>query len=332
MEIEASERMLRKKSNLENLMLESSFGVMLVVLGFSAILVIFTDDFLSGTNFFSTSRAFSLWIMVGFSQMMALVIGHMNLSAGAIGGLSAVVTGFMFQNPGTPAWAGVAVGLVVGLLCGAFNGFFIVKTGINAFIITLGTTSVFTGLNLGLTHSLPFPTIPEALTYVGRGKVFEIFPVLFFIMLAVALVLGFLFRFTVLGRWILATGGNREAAVMSGINVKSITILVHTLSGLLAGLAGVLFVCRLGSAHPTIGQNWLLMSFAIPVIGGTALVGGTVSITGVVLGGVLMTLISNGLVLLEVDIFWEQFFMGLLVLVAVVIDRARTVYGERRYG
>lgn len=319
------------KSNLEKIVLESSFGIFLVVIGFSALLSIFSSGFISGNNFFSTSRSFSLWIMVGFSQMMALVIGHMNLSAGAIGGLSAVVTGYLFQNQSMPAWLGVALGLIVGILCGSINGILITKTGINAFIITLGTTSIFTGLNLGLTHSLPFPTIPESLTYIGRGRIFGIFPVLFFIMLGVALLLGFMFKYTVLGRWILATGGNRESAVMSGIDVKWITVLVHTLSGLLAGFAGVLFVCRLGSAHPTIGQNWLLMSFAVPVIGGTALVGGSVAITGVVLGGVLMTLISNGLVLLEVDIFWEQFFMGILVLIAVFIDRLRTVYGGKKH-
>jgi ribose transport system permease protein len=327
-----SESKKGKKITIENLVLESSFGVFLAVAGFSIILTIFTDNFLSGSNFFSTSRAFSLWIMVGFSQMMALVIGHMNLSAGAIGGLAAVITGYMFQGTGMPVWAGILIGLLVGAACGAFNGLIITSTGINAFIITLGTTSVFTGLNLGLTHSLPFPTIPDAMTFIGRGKVFDLIPVLFFIMLGAALLLGFLFKYTVLGRWILATGGNREAAVMSGINVKRITFLVHTLSGLIAGFAGILFVCRLGSAHPTIGQNWLLMSFAVPVIGGTALIGGSVSITGVVFGGILMTLISNGLVLLEVDIFWEQFFMGTLVLVAVGIDRIRTVYVEKKYG
>ena len=147
----------KKKSNEFNLsyfMLEGSFGVFIAVFIFSIILIIFTDGFLTSRNFFSTSRGFSLWIIVGFSQMMALTIGHMNLSAGAIGGLAAVTVGYLFQDIGAPVWLVVPAGLAVGAACGAFNGLFINITGINAFIVTLGSTSVFLGINYGLTHAL----------------------------------------------------------------------------------------------------------------------------------------------------------------------------------
>lgn len=324
----------KKKSNelnLSYLMLEGSFGVFIAVFIFSIILIIFTDGFLTSRNFFSTSRGFSLWIIVGFSQMMALTIGHMNLSAGAIGGLAAVTVGYLFQDIGAPVWFVIPAGLVVGAACGAFNGLFINITGINAFIVTLGSTSVFLGINYGLTHALPFSKVPAVFGQIGRGKVFGTIPYLLFIMLFVALLLHFMFKHTVLGRKILAIGGNQEAAVLSGINTKRVIFIVHTLSGLIAGLAGVLFVGRLGAAHPTIGQNWLLMSFAVPVIGGTSLQGGNTSIIGVVFGGILMTMLSNGLVLLEVDIFLEQLFLGILVLIAVIVDRVRSVYAEKKY-
>jgi ribose transport system permease protein len=186
-------------------------------------------------------------------------------------------------------------------------------------------------MNYGLTHSLPFSDIPASFTYIGKGMVAKTIPILFFVMALISFLLYYLFKHTVFGRRILATGGNREAAILSGINAKRIALLVHVFSGLLAGVAGVLFVARLGAAHPTIGQNWLLMSFAVPIIGGTSLQGGKTSIIGVILGGVLMTLISNGLVLLQVDIFWEQFFLGLIVLLAVGVDRVRTVYAESRF-
>jgi len=271
----------KKGFTLSNLLLEGSLGVFLAVVLFVVFIIIFSDGFLTSSNFFATSRAFSLWI-------------------------------------------------VVGLGCGAFNGLIIVLTGINAFIVTLGTTSVFTGLNYGLTHSLPFSNIPETFTFIGKEKVLGTIPVLFFVMAVISFILYLMFRHTVIGRRILATGGNRDAAVLSGINTKRITFFVHMLSGVFAGIGGVLFVARLGAAHPTIGQNWLLMSFAVPIIGGTTLQGGKTSIIGAVLGGILMTLISNGLVLLQVDIFWEQFFLGLIVLLAVGVDRARTVYAEKR--
>jgi ribose transport system permease protein len=327
----AKEREQESRLQFSQLMLEGSTGVFMAVFLFTLVLVVFTDGFLTSRNFFSTSRSFSLWIIVGFSQMMALTIGHMNLAAGAIGGLSAVTVGYLFQQVGAPIWLTVLAGVLVGAACGAFNGLFITITGINAFIVTLGTNSVFLGINYGITKALPFSEVPENFSVIGRARVFGTVPILFFIMLFVALLLHFMFRHTAFGRKILATGGNADAAVLSGINTKRIILLVHVISGTLAGLGGVLFVGRLTAAHPTIGQNWLLISFAIPVLGGTKLQGGYTSILAVVLGGVLMTLLQNGLVLLQVDIYWEQFFMGVLVLIAVVVDRLRSAYAERRY-
>jgi len=320
-----------KKYDFSSLIIESSFGIILVVLIFSIFMTFFTDSFLTTTNFFATSRAFSLWIIVAFAQMMALVIGQMNISVGAIGGLSAVAVGYLFQYTGFPIWVVVLAGLLVGMACGLVNGVIITRTGINPFVVTLGTFSVFTGMIYGLTHSLPFSKIPTAFTFVGRTKILGAVPLLLFIMLFIALLLYILFNHTVLGRRILATGGNAEAALLSGINTKNVILLAHIFSGLLAGLSGILFVARLGAAHPTIGQNWLLMSFAIPVIGGVSMQGGKTSILGVIFGGVLMTFISNGLVLLQVDIFWEQFFLGIVLLIAVGVDRIRTVYAESKY-
>ncbi len=332
-----TERKRYGRFNFGHLMLEGSFGVFMAVFIFSVVLIIFTDGFLTKRNFFSTSRSFSLWIIVGFSQMMALTIGHMNLSAGAIGGLAAVTAGWLFQEgsplfqEGAPVWVVILAGIVVGAACGAFNGLFINLTGINPFIVTLGSSSVFLGINYGLTKAMPYSRVPPVFNFIGRGKFWGTVPFMFFVMLFVAVLLYFMFKHTVVGRRILAIGGNEEAALLSGINTKRVIFFVHILSGLIAGLGGVLFVARLGAAHPTIGQNWLLMSFAVPVIGGTKLQGGYTSIMGVVFGGVLMTLLSNGLVLLQVNIFWESFFMGVLVLIAVVVDRARSVYAEKRY-
>jgi len=316
---------------LNRLMVEGSFGVFVATLLFCIILTVFTDGFLTKENIFSTTRTSALWIIVGFSQMMVLTIGQMNLSAGAIGGLSGVTVGWLFQSFGAAAWVVISAGILVGILCGLFNGMFIVRTGINAFIVTLGTSSIFLGINYGLTHALPFSRVPPAFDYIGRGRFFGVVPFLCIVMLVVALLLYFLFQHTVRGRQILATGGNPDAAVLCGIHTKRVVVLVHTISGLIAGLGGVLFVGRLGAAHPTIGQNWLLMSFAVPVIGGTSLNGGYTSILGVIMGGILMTLLSNGLVLLRVNIYLESLFMGILVLIAVVVDRLRAVYAERRY-
>lgn len=320
-----------KKYNIASLMTEGSLGIIVIVVSASIFMSIFTDAFLTFANFFATSRTFSLWVIVGFSQMATLVIGHLNLAVGSIGGLSAVIVGYLFQNTGLPIWAVVGVGLLAGMACGLLIGIIVIRTGINPFIVTLGALSVFTGINYGLTGAIPYTKIPSAFILLGRGKVLGAIPLLLFVMLAVALLLYVLYKHTVLGRRMLATGGNPEAAILSGIDTKQVILISHALSGLLAGLAGVLFVARLGAAHPTIGSNWLLTSFAAPIIGGVALTGGRTSILGAIFGGILLTLILNILVLLGANIYWEQFFVGVVLLFAVWIDRLRTVYAERRY-
>jgi len=322
---------ITRRIDIASLLMRGSLGVLLAVSLLVIFLIVFSNRFLTSTNFFATSRAFSLWAVIGFSQLFALVIGHLNLSVGAIGGLSAVTTGWLFQAYELPVWIPVLAGIAVGTSCGLLNGLLITKTGINAFVITLGTASVYTGMIFGFTHALPFSQIPSSFEYIGGGSLFGIVPILFFIMVGIAIILWLFFNYTVLGRRMLVTGGNREAARLSGINIDRVILLAHLFSGLLAGVGGVLYVARLGSAQPSIGMNWLLTSFAVPIIGGTALIGGTTSILGAVLGAVLITLISNGLVLLRVDIFWEQFFLGIILLIAVGIDRARTVYIERKY-
>ena len=318
------------KRALNGLMLQSSLGVGGVTVILILVLAVFTQGFLTSGNVFNMSRTFSLWIIVGFSQMVVLTVGQMNLSAGAIGGLAAVTVGGMFQNLHAPDALVILSGLVAGAACGAFNGLFIVLTGIDAFIVTLASSSIFLGINYGWTQGMPFSLVPPSFQFMGQGGVLNTVPIMFFVMVFVAIVMYLIFRHTVFGRRVLAVGGNKEAAVLSGINAKRTIFYVHTLSGLLAGLGGVLFVSRLGAAHPTIGSDWLLLSFAVPVIGGTSLTGGNTSILGVVFGGVLMTLITTGLVLLNVSPFLNQLFLGILLLVAVLLDRARQVYVLRR--
>ena len=144
-------------------------------------------------------------------------------------------------------------------------------------------------------------------------------------MLVVVLLLWLLYRGTTLGREMLATGANQRAARMAGVPTDRIIVITHALSGALAGFAGIMLVLRLGSAIPSIGEEFLLPSFAAPAIGGTLLSGGVVYVVGTLLGGLLIGTIENGLNLLNIPNFWVQLATGLVLLLAVLIDRARTV-------
>jgi ribose transport system permease protein len=153
-------------------------------------------------------------------------------------------------------------------------------------------------------------------------------------LLVIALLIGValivLFHLTALGREILAAGANARAAELSGVPVGRVVIVAHTLSGVLAASAGLMLMTRLGAAMPSVGQDWLLPSFLAPVLGGTLLAGGAVSVVGTILGALLVATMRSGLLILQVGNFWLQLFLGLILLFAVMLDRYRGVYIERR--
>jgi ribose transport system permease protein len=217
--------------------------------------------------------------------------------------------------------------LLIGAGGGLANGLLTVRTGINGFIITLATASVFSGINLGVTRSIPFYNLPPAFVGFGTARVFAL-PYLLAPPLAVAAALAFFLARTVPGRYLLAVGGNAQAAELSGIPRDRTIVLAHVLSGLLAAIGAILAVAQLGSAQPTIGTDWLIISFAAPIIGGAALTGGHISVLATSLAVVLIVLIQNGMVLAKVDPYWVQFLLGALILAAVGLNRLRAVHAE----
>ena len=213
---------------------------------------------------------------------------------------------------------------MIGAAGGLINGLLTVRTGINGFIITLATASAFTGINLGITELIPFYKMPPALVAFGEQHV-GAFPYLLVAPLIVAALLGSSSRARCPAGSSSPIGGNPQAAELSGISRERMVVLAHVLSGTLAAVAAVLAVAQLGSAQPTIGADWLLLSFAAPIIGGAALTGGYISVLGTMFAVILIALIENGMVLAKVDPYWVQFLLGALILAAVGLNRWRAV-------
>ena len=311
------------------LVLLDRLGLFVVILVFWVAFILFANGFLSGITIFGLSRSVAITAVIGLAQMVVLSIGHMNLAVGAIGGAVAVFTGWLMQSVGLPVWAAIAGGLALGALTGWVNGWLVTRTGINSFIVTLGMASVLTGLVYILTKAEAFRDLPKGFTSFGKARLLEIgwlqISPLFVIALAATAAIALLYRGSIVGRRMLATGANERAARLSGVSVDRVVQFTHALSGLLAGLAGIMLVSRLGSALPNIGEDWLLPSFAAPIVGGTLLSGGAVSVIGTFLGAILIESVSVGLTLLNVPSFWIQLFIGLVLLLAVLLDRARTV-------
>lgn len=297
-------------------------GLLAAIVAGAAVLAFISPNFLSEFNFYVLLRSVCVSIIVAFAQMVTLAVGQMNLAVGALGGMTAILFGGMMEVFGAPLWLAVPAAIAIGVLGGLVNGLLAARTGINGFIVTLATASAFTGVNLGLTKSVPFYKMPTALQDFGNGRIGAL-PFLLIAPLIVSPLLAvFLFRLP-MGRRLLAVGGNSQAAALSGISPANAIILAHCLSGLLAAIGAVLAVAQLGSAQPLIGSDWLLLSFAAPIIGGTALAGGYVSIVGAVLAVLVIALIQNGLVLAKVDPYWVQFLLGALIVVTISLNRWR---------
>lgn len=308
-------------------------GLASIVLTSWLIFAVLTEGFTSQFNIYSVGRLVSILIVVGLSQMVVIGVAGMNLAVGAMGGVVAMFLGWLMEQWGIPWPLAIVLAVGFGGLLGAVNGILIVKTGISGFVITLGTAGVFSGAMYILTKVEAFRNLPQGFLDFGQVKIFGFISPLVLMMLAVVVLLFIGYRSTTFGRQMLAVGANARAARVSGVPVERIVVLAHVLSGALAGLAGIMLVLRIGSAIPSIGTagggDWLLPSFAAPAIGGTLLAGGSVSVVGTFFGGLLLGSIENGLTLLNTPGFWVQFSTGLVLLIAVILDRARTVAVER---
>ncbi|MCF8138869.1 MAG: ABC transporter permease [Desulfotignum sp.] len=301
-------------------------GILIILAVIITLLGFFGEGFLSSYNLENLSKTIAVTIIVGLSQLAVLSIGHLNLALGAMGCLTGMFTGFLLQSYQLPLVLLILLGLSAGALAGFIQGLFIVRTKINPFIVTLAFVSIFMGLVTGITKGEVFSMQPDVFKLINTTNVFFGIPLLLILSLAIAAVLSILFFKTVFGRQLLATGSNLKAADFAGINTLFIVVCAHTISGFLAGAAGILQISRMGSATPTIGTDWLLVSFAAPILGGTLLSGGKVSVLGTILGAALMSIIVNGLFLLDVSQYWFQTFIGGILLASYGIDKLRRVY------
>ncbi len=308
-------------------LLTNEFGLAALILIFGVVFALGTPGFGSTFNLFTLGRTMAIDIMIGFSMMVVIVTGGRNLSVGAIGVCSAMAFCWLLERAGLPVPLGVVGALAMGGALGAVNGLLIVSSGLHSFIITLATMSIFFGLMVFVGRAEAFRQLQAAISEFGRMRFANYLSPLLIVSMAVGGLLTALYRLTRLGREMLAAGAKPAAAELSGVRVGRTFVLCHILSGMLAGVAAMMVVARTGAAIPAmagdLGQDWLLPAFLGPVLGGTLLGGGRVSVLGSFLGAVLVSELTNGLLQFRVGEFWVQTWLGLLLLLAVLMDLMR---------
>jgi len=294
--------------------------LLLAILIGGALLASRSDAFLTVRNLRSVLVGFSFVAIATLGQLLVILAGRIDLSAGSVMGLGGMVSALALVSGIDPTLA-VPIGIGVGALAGLVNGLFSVALGISAFIVTLGTMQVARGITIAMTEGHTVSGFPD--DFLALGSTLAGLPIPIWILLALAALLAALLRYTGFGRELIAIGGNETAVRLAGAAVKRIVLTAFVVSGAASGLAGVLMTARLGAALGNAATGYELTIIASVVIGGASLSGGKGSVVGVVLGAILIALVNNALVLLTVPTYWQQAFIGTVIIGAALIDRIR---------
>lgn len=306
------------------------FQSLFALLILCVVISILSDKFLSAGNLWNVLRQISVNVCISVGMTLVVLMAGIDLSVGSILAFtSAICAGLLTQGISLESmdlfigftWVGaVVVALLVGLLLGLFNGWVITKFDIPPFVATLAMLTMARGATMLYTGGIPIADLGSKFERLGSGWFIGI-PLPVWIMLLIVGAGIFLSMQTNFGRYIYAIGGNEKAAFLSGINTRFIKLMVYAISGLTAAVGGILVTARLNSAQPNAGASYELDAIAAVVIGGTSLSGGVGTVTGTVIGAAIIGVLNNGLVLLNVSPFWQQVIKGLVILLAVIIDK-----------
>jgi ribose/xylose/arabinose/galactoside ABC-type transport system permease subunit len=291
-----------------------------VLVGLAVIMSILSPFFLSVSNFMNILLATSTIGILAIAATFVLSSGGLDLSIGSVLGLSGVVGASVAVNLGMPSPIAVFATIGAGALAGLVNGWVITRGFVPAFIVTLGMLGIARGLALVISDGRVIYGLPDWMLFLGQGRPFGI-PMPVIILIVVAIIMHIVLAYTRFGRHTLAIGDNENAALTAGINVDLHRLTLYTLSGGLAGLAGLLFATRINSGDPTAGISYELTAITAAIIGGTNLFGGRGSILGTIVGALIMGVLQNGLNLLAVQSYYQQMAIGAVLILAVFIDQ-----------
>lgn len=291
------------------------------IVGFVGLVIFFSllsDRFMTLSNFTNVLRQVSIQAIIAFGMTLVIISGGIDLSVGSVFALSAILMASVVKNGSV--FLGILTALLVGALLGAINGFIIAKGKIQPFIVTLATMAIARSLTLVYSEGMPITGFPQSFRVIGRGEVTGI-PVPVMIMFAIFGVIFYISNYTKLGLYTYAIGGNETAAKLSGVKVDIYKIIIYMISGLLAATSAIILTSRLNSAQPTFGTGYELDAIAAVVLGGASLSGGKGTVVGTLFGALIMGILNNGLNLLNVSPFYQQGVKGIVILIAVLLER-----------
>ncbi|TDO83416.1 monosaccharide ABC transporter membrane protein (CUT2 family) [Halanaerobium saccharolyticum] len=323
-----NESQISPGTKFKELLRKKEFGVFLALLLIGLFFTIMTDRFLTVGNLMNVLRQTAVLGIITVGMTMLITSQEFDLSVGSIYALTPIIAGLLVRDFGLNIWVAVIITAGVAVIAGLINGFITVKIGIPSFITTLGTMMFFRGLTLILSDGWPIAGLPDSAFYSIVGGQFFSIPMQSIWFIIIVLIGYVVFERSKFGYKIFATGGNKEAAQLSGINTDKIKMICFILTALTATFAGLTDLGYLGSVSPTQGSGLELEVIAASVIGGTALFGGSGSIVGAFLGASIMGVVRNGLTLIGTSAYFKQALIGLVIVLAVIVNVKYTSNSE----
>ena len=275
--------------------------------------------FMTLSNITNVFTQVSTNAIIAVGMTFVILTGGIDLSVGSTVAISGAFAASIIKSTNNVFLAVLAAG-IVGIVIGLINGLLISKGKLQAFIATLATMTIFRGATLVFTNGTPISKLPENFVNIGNGKLGFI-PIPVIITVIVLVIAIYVLTQTRFGRYLYALGGNEDSARLSGINTTKVKTLVYVISGFASSIAGVIIASRIGSASPNAGTGFELDAIAAVVIGGTSLAGGEGRITGTLIGALIIGVLNNGLNLMNVSPFYQSIVKGLVILIAVLLDK-----------
>ncbi len=296
-------------------------GILLSFIVICIVTAIINPIFISKANIIDLSRSVAFTLITAVGMTFVLISGGLDLSVGSQIGLAGMITGWGLVS-GFPVIVSILLGLCVGLVVGLVNGLIIVNFHIPPLIATLGTMYIARGVVYVISKGRPFYPFPDSFKILGQGTLWGI-PYSVYFAILITLVGHYILTQTVFGRSVMALGGNEEAARVSGVLVGRIKTVVYIIVGLCSAITGILMASRLSSAQAGAGTGWEMTVIASVIIGGTSTYGGSGSIIGTIIGVAIMAVLTNAMILMNVSVYWQNIFVGFIIIFAVGIDTYR---------
>ena len=293
-------------------------GLVMFIVVMVVTMSIVSPVFLTSGNIINIIRQVSLNGILAIGLTFVILTGGIDLSVGSLVAVTGVIVGSMLLN-GYSAFEAVAAGILISVLFGVFNGVMIAYCSLPPFIATLAGQTIGRGFALVFSDGKPFAVSNKDFLTIGKGSMLGI-PIPIWILLTVCIVAAIVLNNTTYGRHVYAFGGNRNATKLSGVKTKFVEMMVYVISALMAGIVGVILAARISSGQPTAGTGYELDAIAAVAIGGTSMSGGIGTISGTILGFIIIGVLSNSLTLLNVSSFYQQIVKGAIILIAVLMD------------